>query len=60
MVEIKQCPVCWGKGAICVGLRDNLEPITKPCSGCAGTGWLACKIVDRDEFESKGYQDATE
>jgi len=43
MVEIKGCPVCWGKGAICVGLTKDLEPILKPCPGCNSTGWLGYK-----------------
>ena len=46
MIEIKSCPVCWGKGVICVGLKDDLEPILKPCTRCDGTGWIAFKTVD--------------
>ena len=47
MVEIKQCPVCWGKKVICVGLKGNLEPILKPCTGCDGTGWIEYKQVQQ-------------
>ena len=43
MLQIKQCPVCWGEGVVCVGLKDNLEPLLEPCIGCEGTGWLAYK-----------------
>jgi len=46
MIEIKSCPVCWGKGKICIGLKDDLEPILKLCAGCDGTGWIAFKTVD--------------
>lgn len=53
MVEIKQCPACWGKRVICVGLKDNLEPITKPRSGCDGTGWIAYKPTDRRRINAK-------
>ncbi len=50
MVEIKQCPVCWGRKVICAGLDDELEPSKfKPCSGCDGTGWIAHK--DKEWFE---------
>ena len=48
MIEIKQCPVCWGKGKICVGLKDNLEPILKPCMGCDGTGWLTYGFIEKE------------
>lgn len=50
MVEIKQCPVCWGKKVICVGIKDNLEPILEPCPGCDGTGWIAYKEVDKKDL----------
>lgn len=39
-MEIKQCPVCWGKGVICVALTANNDPILELCTGCNGTGWL--------------------
>ena len=45
MIEIKQCPVCWGKKVICVGLKENLEPITQPCPSCDGTGLIAYKSI---------------
>ena len=40
IVEIKECPVCDGMKFICIGIKDNLEPILQPCTGCDGTGWL--------------------
>ena len=49
MVEIKQCPVCWGKKVVCVGLKENLEPILEPCTGCDGTGWIAFKYIDKEK-----------
>ncbi len=54
MTEIKRCPVCWGKRWICVGLKDNLEPILEPCSGCDGTGWIAYKEVERGSLDRMG------
>ena len=46
-MEIKGCPVCWGKGAICVAIdRYTLEPILEPCMGCDGTGYLV--YVDKE------------
>ncbi len=39
-METKQCPVCWGRGVICVALTANNDPILELCSGCDGTGWL--------------------
>ena len=49
MIEVKPCPICWGKGAICVGLKENLDPILEPCIGCDGTGWIAFKYVDKEK-----------
>ncbi len=48
MVNLKQCPVCYGLKVVCVGLKDNLEPILEPCSGCDGTGWLTYKEVGKE------------
>ena len=47
-METKQCPVCWGKGVICVGLRTNLDPILGACIGCDGTGWLVYEIKEEE------------
>ncbi|KKN74987.1 hypothetical protein LCGC14_0384890 [marine sediment metagenome] len=47
--KIIGCPVCWGLKVVCVGLKDNLEPILEPCTGCDGTGWLTYKEVDKKE-----------
>ena len=49
VMEVKQCPVCWGEKVICVGLKDDFTPILAPCPGCDGTGWIACKTVDSNE-----------
>ncbi len=49
MVQIKQCPVCWGLKVVCVGLKDNLDPILEPCTGCDGCGWICYKEVDKKE-----------
>ncbi len=46
---IKQCPVCWGKKVICIGLDDDLEPLTEPCVSCDGTGWLEYKPLEKEE-----------
>ena len=53
MIEIKQCPVCWGWGKICVGLNDDLTPILEDCPGCDGTGWIAFKYIDKEK-DGKG------
>lgn len=34
------CPICLGKGGICVGVKDDLTPILMPCYGCYGRGWV--------------------
>ena len=37
------CPVCKGEGQICVGINPfgtSATPITKPCHGCKGLGWV--------------------
>ncbi len=47
--RIIACPVCWGKSVVCVGLKEDLEPILEPCSGCDGTGWIAYKLIDKEE-----------
>ncbi len=47
MAKIKQCLVCWGKKVICVALNDKLEPITEPCPGCDGTGWIEYKPLPK-------------
>jgi len=47
MVEVKGCPVCWGKKFVCVGLKDNLEPILESCPECDGMGWIAYKPIDK-------------
>lgn len=57
MVEIKECPVCWGKKVTCIGIKDNLDPITQPCTGCDGTGWIAYKEVSKDEFSPTVHKD---
>ena len=44
-MEVKRCPVCWGEKVICVGLNGELEPISKTCPGCNGTGWIGYKEV---------------
>jgi len=49
VVEVKQCPVCWGKKVVCVGLKENLDPILEPCTGCDGTGWIAFKYVNKEK-----------
>ena len=50
MVEVKQCPVCWGKGVICVDIdRYTLKPVIEPCTGCDGTGWIAFKYVNKEK-----------
>lgn len=41
----------WGKKYICVGLKDDLEPILEPCTGCDGSGWIAYKYVEPKEIE---------
>ncbi len=47
--KLVPCPVCWGKKVICVGIDKDLEPSKfKPCPGCDGTGWLACKEEHED------------
>ena len=46
--RVISCPVCWGKKVVCVGLKDNLEPLLEPCSGCEGTGWIAYRVVDKE------------
>lgn len=51
MTEIKQCPVCWGKKVVCVGLKENLEPILQSCTGCDGTGYIAYKVVDYNKIQ---------
>ena len=43
------CPVCWGLKVVCVGLKDNLDPILEPCTGCDGCGWICYKEVDKKE-----------
>ena len=47
MLELKGCPVCWGKAFICVGIKENLEPILEPCPGCNRTGWLAYDSIPK-------------
>ncbi len=46
MIELKSCPVCWGLKVICVGIKENLDPILAPCTGCDGYGWLAYKTKE--------------
>jgi len=51
MGEIKQCPVCWGKKKICVGINDKFEPVAfKPCPSCDGTGWLEYKPIPKPSY----------
>ena len=53
-MKIKGCPVCWGKKWICVGLTEDLKPVTEPCPGCDGTGWIAYKEVERGSLNRMG------
>ena len=48
MAEIKQCPVCWGTKVVCTSLDDKLEPVTEPCPGCDGTGWIEYKPIEAE------------
>ena len=57
-METKQCPVCWGKGVICVALTANSDPILELCTGCDGTGWLAYgNLLKEGEVRSKVITD---
>ena len=53
-IRIIGCPVCWGKGVICTGLKENLKPILEPCTGCDGTGWIAFGYIDKEKDNDKG------
>ena len=52
-VEIKECPVCDGKKYVCIGIKDNLEPILKPCTGCDGTGRKTMVKPNKEEIMDK-------
>lgn len=49
MTETKQCPVCWGRKVVCVGLTHKGDPILEPCTGCDGTGWIAFKWIEKEK-----------
>ncbi len=49
MLEIKECPVCWGEKYICNGLTEDFQPILNPCPGCDCSGWIHYKTIDRIE-----------
>ena len=33
-----ECPTCWGKGKVCIGLEEDLTPRLEDCRDCRGTG----------------------
>jgi DnaJ-class molecular chaperone len=38
--SVARCPVCDGAGTLMVD-ADLTVPLTKPCHGCNGKGWVA-------------------
>ncbi len=55
-VKLIPCPVCWGKKVVCVGLKENLDPVLEPCSGCDGTGWIAYKEIKVNTWLNGGLK----
>ena len=45
---MQPCPNCYGKGGVCVGLGDHLEPQVANCPVCRGRG---CQTVVREMDE---------
>lgn len=47
------CPVCNGEGQLCVGIvpSSSTVPVTKPCHGCDGDGWV---VIPDEEKQCLG------
>ena len=59
MVKFKMyvCPNCGGKGGVCVGLSNHLEPNVAKCPVCLGRGCTTTlsEIDDLPDKESTVY-----
>ena len=43
------CPICYGKGGICIGVQGDATPILTPCYGCKGLGWAIIQSTGQDK-----------